>query len=182
MRRSVLPVTVFVAGALVMTGCGAAQGSLAQGQSMPSPSDTASRIMSTTGPGFTICGVDGAVAPYSVTVCGDVGAARAVLDAQFPGKTSLVPYRPDDSGPHTPDELVLQYWVNHTSGSGFTIVTTRITGDGSVSVGVDGDMEQARAILDQRFPGMTTVHPQPSVSGGVPDVVVGQSPGATGST
>ncbi|OKJ05225.1 hypothetical protein AMK19_25840 [Kitasatospora sp. CB01950] len=71
-------------------------------------------------------------------------------------------YQPDDSGKHTPQQLVTRYWVNRTTGDGFTVTSTRITPDGTIAVGVDGDLDRARSVLDQRFPHWTTVHPETS--------------------
>ncbi|MFD7985394.1 hypothetical protein ACFV4M_18760 [Kitasatospora indigofera] len=115
--------------------------------------------MSVAGEGFTVCGV-GQRKPglFNVTVCGDLDKARAVLDARFPGRTVPVAYRADDGSTHTPQELVLQYWVNRTTGEGFTVSSTRITAEGRIDVGIAGDLGKARAILDRQFPGWTTVH------------------------
>lgn len=131
--------------------------------------------MGTKGAGFTVCGVDGGAPPYSVTVCGDAKAAKAVLEAAFPGQVTVVPYQPDDGGAHAPEDLVLQYWVSHTTGTGFTIVSTRIVGPGRIDVGVSGDVDAARATFDQRFPGKVSVHAARQVDGGVPVITVSQS-------
>ena len=137
---------------------------------VPASSTTGDRIMGTTGAGFTVCGVDGDAPPYSVTVCGDVTAAKAALEAAFPGQVTVVPYQPGDGGAHAPQDLVLQYWVNHTTGPGFTIVSTRIVRDGQIDVGVSGDLAAARKTFDQRFPGKVSVHPAEQLGGGAPVV------------
>ncbi|GAA0274734.1 hypothetical protein GCM10010302_10410 [Streptomyces polychromogenes] len=145
--------------AILLTGCGTGHADPRTAVTKPSPGDTQEQIMSVTGEGFTICGV-GPVRPglYDVTVCGDVAKARAVLDSRFPGQTVPVAYSPDEGGAHTPRELVLQYRVQHTRGDGFTVVSTRITENGKVEAGIDGDLDKARAVLDRQFPGRTGVH------------------------
>ncbi len=115
--------------------------------------------MSTTGAGFTICGVtDMGPKRYLVTVCGDLAKAGAVLEAQFPGDTTAIPYQAGEGGAHPAEELVAQFWINRIGGNGFKIASTRITGSGSIDVGVDGDLAKARSALDHQFPGWTTVH------------------------
>ncbi|GAA1244673.1 hypothetical protein GCM10009665_39430 [Kitasatospora nipponensis] len=115
--------------------------------------------MSVTGEGFTLCGIDQRKPGlFNVTVCGDVAKARTVLEDRFPGQTVLVAYRAGDGGAHIPQELVVRYWVNRTTGDGFTISSTRITGSGKIEVGVDGDLDKARKVLDQQFPDWTGVH------------------------
>jgi hypothetical protein len=115
--------------------------------------------MSVTGDGFTICGI-GQRKPglFNVTVCGDLAKARTVLESRFPGQTVPVAYHAGEGGAHTPQELVVQYWVTRTTGGGFTISSTRITGGGKIEVGVDGDLDKARSVLERQFPGWTGVH------------------------
>lgn len=125
--------------------------------------------MSVTGTGFTLCRIadlessDGSTS-YIVDVCGSVAKARAVLDAQYPQLakviTKLRAYQPDDGGRHTPQEMVMQFWVDRTTGSGFTVTSSQILDDGRIDVGVDGDLTAAKAVLDREFPGRTRVHTQ----------------------
>jgi hypothetical protein len=115
--------------------------------------------MSTTGDGFTICGVtDTGPSRYRVEVCGDLAKARSALEARFPGDTTAVPYQPGDGGGHSAQQLVAQFWIDRVGGDGFKVTSTRITGSGTIDVGVDGDLAKARAALDHQFPGWTTVH------------------------
>ncbi|WP_330331007.1 hypothetical protein OHS33_15595 [Streptomyces sp. NBC_00536] len=159
MIRTTARTAAIALAAVLVSGCGTGHGGSPLVMPTPSPGDTEGQIMSVTGEGFTICGI-GPRKPglYDVTVCGDVTKAHAVLDSRFPGKTVPVAYSPDDGGVHTPQELVLQYWVNHTKGDGFMVSSTRITGDGKIEVGIDGDLNKARTILDRQFPGRTGVH------------------------
>ncbi|MFD9123419.1 hypothetical protein [Kitasatospora sp. NPDC059571] len=146
--------------AAALAGCGAVHGDLPPlAPPSPAPGDTEGQIMSVTGEGFTVCGV-GQRRPglFDVTVCGDVAKARAVLDSRFPGQTVPLAYTAGDGGTHTPHELVAQYWVSRTTGDGFTVSSTRITGSGRIDVGIDGSLDKARAVLEHRFPGWTTVH------------------------
>lgn len=157
--RTTARTAAIVLAAVLLSGCGTGHGGSPLALPTPSPGDTEGKIMSVTGEGFTICGVSPSKpGQYDVTVCGDLARARAVLDARFPGQTVPVAYSPDDGGEHTPQELVLQYWVNHTKGDGFIVSSTRITEDGKIAVGIDGDLNKARAILDRQFPGRTGVH------------------------
>jgi hypothetical protein len=87
----------------------------------------------------------------------------------------VVAYRPDNGGAHAPQDLVLQYWVNHTTGTGFTIVSLRIVGAGRIDAGVSGDLQTARRTFDQRFPGKVVVHAAEQVDGGVPIITVSPS-------
>ncbi len=162
-------IAITVAVALLLAGCGSRHAGSPQAlPRLPTPAagDTAGQIMSVTGQGFIVCGVgQSAPIPYTVTVCGDLAKARAVLDARFPGQTAEVAYAPDDGGPHTPQQLVVQYWIMRTTGAGFTITESQITDSGIIDVGVDGELDKARAVLDRRFPGWTRVHAE---SAGIP--------------
>ncbi|MFE0459672.1 hypothetical protein ACFW1A_10465 [Kitasatospora sp. NPDC058965] len=115
--------------------------------------------MSTVGDGFTVCGVtDTGPNRFRVTVCGDLARARTALDARFPGETTAVPYQPGDGGSHTAQQLVAQFWIDRAGGDGFKVTSSRITGSGTIDVGVDGDLAKARSALEHQFPGWTTVH------------------------
>jgi hypothetical protein len=142
---------------LAVAGCGTGHGD--RPFAAPSPTDTEERIMSTTGDGFTICGVaDTGPSTYRVVVCGDLAKARSVLDARFPGNTTAVAYQAGDGGGHTAQQLVAQFWIDRASGDGFKVTSTRITGSGTIEVGIDGDLGKARSALDRQFPGWTSVH------------------------
>jgi hypothetical protein len=128
---------------------------------MPTPSagDVPGRIMSVRGTGFTICGVtDDGVRHYDVTVCGSLDRARSALAGQVPASFTVLAYKPGDGGGHTAKELVMEWWVDRTTGPGFTVTSTSITEDGTIEVGVDGDLGTAKAVLDREFPGFTRVH------------------------
>jgi hypothetical protein len=158
---------------LILGGCASAAHRGAVAMPKPSPGDTAGRIMTVTGAGFTICGVaDDGEHHFDVTVCGSVSDAQAALDTRFPGMCTLESYQPDDGGPHTAQELVMQWWINRIKGHGFVITTTQIMDDGTIDVGVDGDLKAAKAALDGAFPGWTRVHAQPEsvplVATGIP--------------
>ncbi|MGK4580274.1 hypothetical protein [Kitasatospora sp. HPMI-4] len=159
MIRTVVRVAFAMILALGLAACGTAHRD--SPISPPPPTDTEGKIMTVTGDGFTLCGITGTSTPgghYRVEVCGDVTKAREALERRFPGLTDVQPYRPGDGGAHAPRQLVTQYWVNRTTGKDFTITSTRITSDGVIAVGVDGDLDKARAVLDKYFPGWTTVH------------------------
>ena len=159
MTRTAARTAALVLAAVLLAGCGSARGASSLVMPTPSPGDTEGQIMSVTGEGFTICGVgERTVGLFDVTVCGDLAKARAVLDVRFPGRTVPVAYRAGDGGGHTPQELVVQYWANRTTGAGFMVSSTRITGDGTIEVGIDGDLAKARTVLDRQFPGWTGVH------------------------
>lgn len=160
MKRIAAHAASFVLAALLLAGCASAHGGAPLVMPAPSPGDTEGQIMSVTGEGFTICGISQRQPGlFDVIVCGDVGKARAVLDARFPGRTVPVAYHAGDGGPHAPAELVTQFWVGRTTGG---VTSTRITANGMIDVGVDGDLAKARAVLDQRFPGWTVVRGQPA--------------------
>ncbi|MFD7985339.1 hypothetical protein ACFXKJ_09465 [Kitasatospora indigofera] len=159
MTRTTARTAVVALVAVLLAGCGAVGEGSPLALPTPSPGDTEGQIMSVAGEGFTVCGV-GQRKPglFEVTVCGDVEKARVVLDARFPGRTVPVAYRADDGGAHTPRELLVRYWVNRTTGEGFTVSSTRFAAGGRIEVGIAGDLGKARAVLDRRFPGWTTVH------------------------
>lgn len=159
MLRTIACTAALVLAVLLLAGCGSARGASSLVMPQPSPGDTEGQIMSVTGEGFTICGISKSTpGHFNVTVCGDLAKARAVLDARFPGQAVPAAYRPDDGGDHSPQSLVAQYWVNRTTGDGFKVSTTRITGDGKIEVGIDGDLDKARAVLDRELPGLTSLH------------------------
>ncbi len=165
MIRSTARTATAVLAAVLLTGCGTGHGDSPLALPTPAPGDTEGQIMSVAGEGFTICGV-GQRKPglFNVTVCGDLDKARTVLDTRFPGQTMPITYRSGDGGAHSPKELVVQYWVNRAGGDGFVVSSTRITGDGKIEVGVDGDLEKARAVLSRQFPGWTAVHEEQASS------------------
>ena len=157
-----------VTAALLLGGCASASGNSPIAWPTPSPGDTEGQIMSVTGAGFALCSIsdlessDGSTL-YIVNVCGSVAKARAVLEAQYPQLakvTELHAYQPDDGGRHTSEELVMQFWIGRTTGPGFTVTSSQILGDGTIDVGVDGDLKAAKAVLDREFPGRTKVHAQ----------------------
>jgi hypothetical protein len=86
--------------------------------------------------------------------------AHAVFEAG-PGPVEWS--RHDDGGAHAPKELVVQWWVDRAAGAGWRVISTEITSDGHISVGVDGDLAAATAALDREFPGWTTVHSQAEI-------------------
>ncbi|MGW4378782.1 hypothetical protein [Kitasatospora sp. NPDC004531] len=140
-----------------LAACGAVHGG--SPISPPPVTDTEGRIMSVTGDGFALCGISRTADDrYRVEVCGDQEKARAAIEQRFPGVAEVHPYRPGEGGAHTPQQLAAQYWVNRTADEGFTVTSTRITADGTIAVGVDGDLDRARAVLEQRFPHWTAVH------------------------
>jgi hypothetical protein len=135
---------------------------------LPSPGDVEGQIMSVTGAGFIICRVDheseGGMDVYLVDVCGDVSRAKTTLAAKFPREDIEVhAYRPDDGGAHSPQSLVMQFWVDRTTGPGFTVTSSEILDNGMIDVGVDGDQTTAEAVLDKEFPGWIKVHHQDQV-------------------
>jgi hypothetical protein len=153
---------MLVVAALILGGCASAPGGSEIAMPMPSPGDTEGQIMAVTGAGFTICGIsDDGPDRYDVTVCGSVARVRAVLDGRFPGRTVLHAYQPGDGGSHTPQDLVMQFWVDRATGPGFVVSSSRITDNGKIDVGVDGDLDAARAVLNREFPGRIEVHAQP---------------------
>jgi hypothetical protein len=156
-------ISILAAALLILGGCASISRSDAIGMPTPSSGDTEGQIMSVTGAGFTICDVnhDGPQ-HYDVTVCGSVRNARAALEPRFSGRYTLQAYQPDDGGPHTAKEMVMQWWINRITGSGFVITSTQIMDDGTIDVGVDGDLKAAKAALDREFPGWTRAHTQPA--------------------
>lgn len=165
---------LLVLAVLVLAGCATvASGPIA----MPTPArgDTEGQIMSVTGAGFTICGASSDAdfdlpSPstsnrYDIVVCGSVDKARHALQAAYPDLVAsfdLRSYRPDDDGPHSPQDMVMQFWIMHTTGPEFTVVSSQIVGDGMVDVGISGDLKAAQAVLDKEFPAHTKVHSQAS--------------------
>jgi len=148
---------------LILGGCASATHRGAVAMPTPSAGDTEGQIMAVTGAGFMICGVDDdGEHHYDVTVCGNVSEAQTALDARFAGKCTLRAYQPDDGGPHTAQDLVMQWWINRITGHGFAITMTQIMDDGTIDVGVDGDLKAARAALERAFPGWTHVHAHPA--------------------
>lgn len=146
---------------LVISGCAARLDASGVTMPTPSPGDIEGQIMSVTGAGFTICGVGGGDA-YQVEVCGDSVKAQAALSDQLPGVCgcTFTAYSPDDGGSHTPKQLVMQFWVDRTTGSGFQVTSSQILGNGKIDVGVDGDLNAAEAVLNREFPGFIEVHHQ----------------------
>ena len=158
---------VLIGVALTLGGCASLSSGSAVVMPTPGRDDIEGQIMSTTGDGFTICDVGDASSDgndyYDVIVCGSVDRARAAITAQHPQLaeiTKLRGYQPDDGGPHTPQELVMQFWINRTTGAGFTITSSQIMDDGTIDVGIAGDLKAGTAALDKEFPGRTTVHEQ----------------------
>lgn len=159
MARTIVLAASAVLLAMVLAACGTDHG--VSPISPPPPTDTEGQIMSVTGEGFTPCGITSTYTParhYRVQICGNLAKAQAALESRFPGLTDVQPYQPGDGGAHTPQQLVTQYWVNRTTGAGFTVTSTRITSNGTIAVGIDGDLGKARSVLDKQFPGWTTVH------------------------
>jgi hypothetical protein len=152
---------ILAAAVLLLGGCGSGPPGGTVAMPVPSPGDTEGQIMSVTGPGFTTCDVnDDGPDHYDVTICGSVATAQTVLDARFPGKCTVSAYQPDDGGPHTPQQQVMQWWINRITGPGFVITSTQIMANGKIDVGVDGDLKAAETALDRTFPGWTDVHSQ----------------------
>jgi hypothetical protein len=58
----------------------------------------------------------------------------------------------------------MQFWINRTTGAGFTITSSQIMDDGTIDVGIAGDLKAGTAALDKEFPGRTTVHEQAPVT------------------
>jgi hypothetical protein len=52
----------------------------------------------------------------------------------------------------------MQFWVMQTTGPRFEIVSSQINGNGSIDVGVHGDLNAAKAMLNKQFPGFIDVH------------------------
>lgn len=156
---------MFAVALFILGGCASSLEGSAVAMPKPSPGDVQGQIMSVTGAGFTICDVSEDIQPnkplqYEVIVCGSVSKARAALDSRFPGECVLHAYQPGDGGSHTPQELVMQWWIDRTTGPGFVVTSTEITDDGTIDVGVDGDLKVAKAALDRQYPGRTEVHAQ----------------------
>jgi hypothetical protein len=156
---------MFAVALLMLGGCGSTPDGSAVAMPKPSPGDVQGQIMSVTGAGFTICSVSDDIQPskppqYDVIVCGSVSKARAALETRFPGECLLSAYQPGDGGSHTPQELVMQWWIDRITGPGFVVTSTEINDDGTIDVGVDGDLKVAKAVLDRQFPGRTEVHAQ----------------------
>lgn len=158
--------------AFILGGC-ASFGSGTIAMPTPSPGDTDEEIMSVTGAGFTICGVSsdadfdlpatGGSDRYDVVVCGDMAKAGAALQARYPdlaAVSDLRPYQPDDGGRHSPQALVMQFWIMRTTGPGFKVTESEILSDDMIDVGVDGNLKAAQAALDKEFPGHVKVHSQ----------------------
>jgi hypothetical protein len=126
----------------------------------PAPGDIPGQIMSVTGAGFTICYVS-RDDTYLVEVCGDLAKARAAVTAQLPGICGCTFVRNiRDGDPHEPAQLVMQFWVDRTTGPGFTVTSSQIMDNGTIDVGVSGDLRAAKAALNKEFPGFITVHHQ----------------------
>ncbi|MFF0298212.1 hypothetical protein ACFYST_32105 [Kitasatospora sp. NPDC004614] len=164
MNQSVIRTAAVTLLAMGLAACGTTHGG--SPISPPPAADAEGQIMSVTGDGFTLCGISNTATPagrhYRVDVCGDTAKAYAALEQRFPGLTDVHTYQPDEGGKHTPQQLVTRYWVNRTTGDGFTITSTRITSDGTIAVGVDGDLDKARSVLNKQFPNWTTVHAEAS--------------------
>lgn len=58
----------------------------------------------------------------------------------------------------------MQFWVDRTAGAGFKVTGSQILDDGTIDVGIDGDLKAAMTVLDKEFPGLIKVHAQ---AGGV---------------
>src|SRR5215218_4264606 len=133
---------------LVLAGCGSKSDRSDISPPVPAAGDVEGQIMSVTGADFTICGasqtsqVDQPIR-YDVTVCGDVTKARSALEDRFPGKCVVHANQAGDGGRHTPEELVVQWWVSRAAGTGWKVTFTEITEDGHIDVGVDGDLNAA---------------------------------------
>jgi hypothetical protein len=165
-------IVVVVVALLAVAGCASATRPGKFAMPTPSAGDTEGQIMSVTGAAFTICGVDPAadeivdaghtVRPgtYAVTVCGNMTEARAALTNRFPGKCTLLAYEPDDGGPHTPQSLVMQWWIMRMKGPNYQVTETEILPNSTIDVGVAGDLKAAQTALNQQFPGWTKVHSQ----------------------
>ena len=169
-------IIVVVIALLAVAGCASADRPGKFAMPTPSTRDTEGQIMSVTGAGFTICGVVPAadeivnvgepVRPgtYAVTVCGSMAKARAALTNRFLGKCTLLAYKPDDGGPHTPQSLVMQWWIMRMRGPNYQVTETEILPNSTIDVGVAGDLKAAKAALNHQFPGWTKVHSQPAIT------------------
>ncbi len=157
-----LKVCLFAVALAILAGCASMSHHGAIAMPAPLPDDIEGQIMSVTGPGFTICAVNADTPDhsdqYDVTVCGNVSKAQAALPSRFAKKCTLRAYQAGDGGTHTPQQLVIQWWANRTTGPAFVVVSTRITDDGTIDVGIDGDLKAAKDVLDRQFPGWTKVH------------------------
>lgn len=58
----------------------------------------------------------------------------------------------------------MQFWVDRTAGAGFKVTGSQILDDGTIDVGIDGDLKAAMTVLDKELPGLIKVHAQ---AGGV---------------
>jgi hypothetical protein len=128
----------------------------------PAAGDTAGRIMSVTGDGFTICDVsDSGSTQFDVVVCGDLVKARAALQRSGLAEVStLHAYQPLDGGPHGARALVVQWWVSRAAGPDWSVTMTEIIDDTTVDVEVKGDLAGARATLDAEFPDWLRIRAQ----------------------
>ena len=153
---------LFAVALAMLGGCAATSHRGAIAMPAPLPGDIEGQIMSVTGPGFTICAVNADTPDhsdqYDVTICGSVSKAQAALPSRFAGKCTLRAYQAGDGGSHTPQQLVVQWWAYRTTGPAFLVASTRITDDGMIDVGIDGDLKAAKDVLDRQFPGWTKVH------------------------
>lgn len=153
--------------ALLLGGCASAYGGSPIAMPSPSPGDTEGQIMSVTGNGFTLCSIADlttyGVTRYDVAVCGSVTKARSALDIQLPQFakiTDLQAYKPGDGGSRSPQSLVMQFWIDRTTGAGFEVTGSQILDDGTIDVGISGDLKAALTVLDREFPGRIKVHAQ----------------------
>ena len=158
--RSVLAALTVLA-ALSLCSCASRLDASAIAMPTPAPGDIPGEIMSVTGAGFTICYVS-RDDTYLVEVCGDLANARAAVTAQLPGVCgcTFIVRNTRDGDPHTPAQLVMQFWVDRTTGPGFTVTSSQIMDDGTIDVGISGDLRAADRALNKEFPGFITVHHQ----------------------
>ncbi|MFF2618533.1 hypothetical protein [Kitasatospora sp. NPDC058046] len=96
----------------------------------------------------------------TVDVIGDLDDARRALDKRFPGQTRVVRGSiVSDLAYRRGHDYPLESELQSLDQPGFTVFKTDLAPDGhTTTVGVVGDLDDARNYLEAHYPGRTTVH------------------------